>query len=219
MQVVDVDHAFDGLHAGANLGERNAARRAFEKNIQCLANDAEAGPEDERGDEQREGGIDPVVAGEQNARAAGNDRRGRKRVAGHVQKSRAQIHVAGHAPQQSRNHAIHYYARGSHDHHQPRLDRNRRIEPVDGFDGYPDGNGYQRSRVDECGQHAGPLIAEGLRWVGGAGLIVDRNKAEQQGQKIGEVVARFGEQRQRVSAQPSHEGDCHVSQRGHQRKP
>ena len=60
VQVVNVDHALDGFHAGANLGERDAAGRAFEKNIEGLADDADAGPENERGNEQRENRVDPV---------------------------------------------------------------------------------------------------------------------------------------------------------------
>ena len=54
-------------------GERDAARRAFKQDVQGFADDADAGPEDERGDEQRENRVDPVLAGEQNARAAGDD--------------------------------------------------------------------------------------------------------------------------------------------------
>ena len=48
--------------------QRDAARRAFKQNVEGFADDADAGPEDERGDEQRENGIDPVLAGEENAR-------------------------------------------------------------------------------------------------------------------------------------------------------
>ncbi len=37
-----------------------AAWRAFKENVQGFADDADAGPQDERGDEQREDRIDPV---------------------------------------------------------------------------------------------------------------------------------------------------------------
>src|ERR1035437_4648404 len=89
MQVVDVDHSLDGPHAQANLRERDAARRAFQKNIEGLADNAHAAPENERGNDQRESRVDPVPPGQQNPRAAGNHRGGRKRVAGHVNKGRA----------------------------------------------------------------------------------------------------------------------------------
>ena len=52
VQVVDVDDAFNLFHAGADGGERNAARSAFEENVEGLADDADAGPENEGGDEQ-----------------------------------------------------------------------------------------------------------------------------------------------------------------------
>ena len=65
VQVVDVDDAFDLFHAGANVGQRDAARGAFKQDVQRLADDADAGPENERGDEERKDGVDPVLAGEQ----------------------------------------------------------------------------------------------------------------------------------------------------------
>ena len=62
VQIVDVDDAFDGFHAGADFTERNAARRAFEQDVEGFANDADAGPEDQRGNQQREDWVDPVSA-------------------------------------------------------------------------------------------------------------------------------------------------------------
>ena len=70
VKIVHVEDALDGFHAGADLRERTTARRAFEQDVEGLAHDADAGPEDERGDEQRENGVDPVLAGEKNAEAA-----------------------------------------------------------------------------------------------------------------------------------------------------
>src|SRR5208283_3519807 len=98
VQVVNVDHAVDGFHAGANLFERNAARHAFEKDVEGFADDAYARPQDECGDEQRKNGIDPVAAGEKDANAASDHRRRGKCVAGHVHEGAAQVDVAGHAP-------------------------------------------------------------------------------------------------------------------------
>ena len=59
MQVVNVDDALHGFHAGANL-RRDSRGAALEKDIQGLADDADTRPEDECGDEQRENGIDPA---------------------------------------------------------------------------------------------------------------------------------------------------------------
>ena len=39
MQVVDVEDAGDGVDGGANVGERECARRAFEQDVERLAND------------------------------------------------------------------------------------------------------------------------------------------------------------------------------------
>ena len=117
VEVVDVEDAFDGFHSGADYWERNAAWSAFKKDVERLADDADAGPEDERGDEQGEDGVDPVLSGEEDARAAGDDRGGGKRVSCHVQEGRAHVDVAGHSPQQSGNDAVHQDSGGSHDHH------------------------------------------------------------------------------------------------------
>ena len=74
VEVVDVDDAIDGFHAGANGRERDAARGAFKQDVEGLADDAEAGPEDEGGDEQREDGVDPVLAGDEIGRASCRER-------------------------------------------------------------------------------------------------------------------------------------------------
>ena len=79
-------------------------------------------------------------------------------------------------------------------------------------------DGDQRGGVDEGGKHAGPLITEGAGVVGGARLEIDGRKAEQEGEKIGDVMAGLGEQRQRVRAQSGDEGDDDVGQRGRERK-
>jgi hypothetical protein len=91
-------------------------------------------------------------------------------------------------------------------------------EPVHGLNADPERDDDERGGVDEGGQHAGALVAEGARVVGRARLEVDRGKAEQQGQKIRGVVAGLRQQRQRVRAQPRNERDHHVGERGHQRE-
>ncbi len=69
VEVVDVEDALDSFHSGADGRERDAAGRAFEQDVDGFADDAKTGPEDEGGDEQREdGGVDPVLAGEEDAR-------------------------------------------------------------------------------------------------------------------------------------------------------
>ena len=93
----------------------------------------------------------------------------------------------------------------------------RGAEPVHGLHADPQRDDDQRACVDERRQHAGALVAEGSGVVGRAGLEVDGDKAEQESQKIRDVVARFRQQRQRVGAQSGNEGDHDVSERGRQR--
>ncbi len=177
----------------------------------------EAGPEDQRGNEQRENGVDPVLAGEQDARAAGDDSGGGERVAGHVQKGRAQVHVAGHAPQQRGNHAVHHHAGRGHEDHQPGLHRHRCESRWTASMAIHSEMTMSVAGVEKGGQHAGALVAKGLGMAGRAGLEVDGGKAEQQGEEIGDVVAGLGQQRQRVGAQAGHKGDRHIGERGRQR--
>jgi len=215
VQVVHIDHALDGFHAGANFSDGAIARRAFEQDVERFAHDADAGPENEGGDEQGERGIDPVLPGEENAESAGDDGSGGERVAGHVNEGRAHIHVAGHPPQQRRNYAIHDDAGGSDDHHQARLDDDGCGKAMDGFDADPQRDDDERGCIDESGEHAGALIAEGLGVVRGAGLKVDRDKTQQKGEKVGYVVPGLREQRQGVGAQSGNKGNHHIGQRGY----
>ena len=154
----------------------------------------------------------------QDAGASGDDRGCRKGVAGHVEEGAAHVDVAGHSPEKRGDYAIHHHAGGGHNHHQFRLDGDWSAEAVDGFDGDPDGDDDERGGIDEGGQYAGALVAEGLGVGGRAGLKIDCNKTEQERQEIGDVVARFREQGKRVGAQSGDKGDDHVRQRGDERE-
>ena len=54
--------------------------------------------------------------------------------------------------------------------------------------------------------------------VGGPGLKVDRHKAEQQRQEVGDVVAGFGQQREGVGAEAGDKGNAYIQRGGDQRK-
>src|SRR5579863_1848937 len=73
VEVVDVEHAGDGFHVIADVGDVEATGDAFEKDLEGFANDARRGPEDERCDDEREGGVDPALAREEDAGATGDD--------------------------------------------------------------------------------------------------------------------------------------------------
>ena len=71
---------------------------------------------------------------------------------------------------------------------------------------------HQRQRVDERRQHAGAMIPVGLDLVGRLGLQVEAEPGEQQRQRVGEVVAGIGEQRQRVGVDPREQFHRHERQ-------
>ena len=164
---MNVFDPLDGLKRNAYLRQRATARRAFQQDVERLAHDGERTPENQRGDEDGEHGIDPVVPGEQDGGAADDDRGGRKRVAQHVNEGAADVDVARGGPEQGGDHAVHQHAGGGDDHHEPGLHLNRLAEAVDGRDGDPDGDHDQRERVEKGRQDAGALVAEGLLSVGG----------------------------------------------------
>ena len=80
------------------------------------------------------------MAGEEDSGASGDDGRGGEGVAGHMDECRPQVDVAGHAPEQGGDDAVHDHAGGGHVHHQPGLNGDWRIEAVDGFDPDPEGD-------------------------------------------------------------------------------
>ena len=71
MQIMHVDDALDFFHACSNSWQRDASGCAFEQDVESFADDADTRPEDERGDDERKDGIDPVLAGEKDPSAAG----------------------------------------------------------------------------------------------------------------------------------------------------
>ena len=123
MQVVDVLDALDGSEGGTNLDEGDAAGRAFEEDVEGLAHDGDRRPEDERGDGERERGIDPGASGEENDEATDDDRGGGQRIAEHVDEDAADVDVVADAPEHGGDEAIHEHTGGGHEHHDARLDR------------------------------------------------------------------------------------------------
>ena len=172
MKVVHVDDAFDSFHSGANLIQRQATRCAFEENVQRFADDIEGTPQYQRGDDDGQDWVDPVLTGEQNGAATGNDGCGRKRIACHVDKGAAHIDVAGYTPKQCGNYTVHQHAGRGYPHHQAGLNHNRSTEAMHRFYAYPEGNQDQRGGVQKRCQDAGPLISEGLLVGGRARLKI-----------------------------------------------
>jgi len=212
MQVVDVDDAGDLFHGRANVGEVEAARRSFEQDVQGLADDTDRAPEDHGGDDEREQGVDPLQAGKQNAETAEDDGSGGQRVAEHVQEDAADVDVAGKLPEQGGDGAVHQNTGSGDIHHEARLNDDRVGEAVDGGDGDPAGKDDESERVDEGGQDTGALIAEGLVFGGGTGLQVHGDEAEAESEEVGEIVACFRKQRERVGTEAEPGGREDVEQ-------
>src|SRR5450755_1088648 len=117
VQVVDVVDAFDGANRGCDAVDLNAARGAFEQDVQGLAHDAGAGPENQHADTDGKSGINPQLARCHDGPAAGNNCRGGKRVSDLMQKDAADIDVAAGAVEQQGDDSIHDDAGGGDGHH------------------------------------------------------------------------------------------------------
>ena len=107
MEVMDVEDALDGLHGLADRTELQIAWCAFEQDIERLADDADGAPEDHGGDEDGEERVDPGHAGKEDGCAAYDDGGGGERVAEHVEEDAADVDVAGEAPEQGGDGAVH----------------------------------------------------------------------------------------------------------------
>ena len=218
MEVVNVDDAFDLLHGLADVGEVQAAGGAFEEDVEGFADDAEGAVKDHGGDEQGEERVDPLLVRHENTEAAEDDGGGGEGVAEHVEEDAADVDVAGELPEESGDGAVHDDAGGGDHHHEARLDGDGLGEAVDGGDGDPAGEDHEGEGVDEGGEDAGALVAEGVAVRGGAGLEVDGDEAEGEGEEVRDVVAGLGDEREGVGAEAEEEGRDDVEQREHERE-
>jgi len=215
VKIVDVEDTFDGLHGFADCAQLKVARRAFEEDVERLADDADGTPEDHGGDEDGEDGVDPGHAGEKDACAARDDGSGGEGVAEHVEEDAADVNVSGEAPEEGGYRAVHQDAGGGDVHHQTRLDGYRCGEAVDGFDGNPGGEDDECRGIDEGCKDAGALVAEGLFVGGGAGLEVDSDEGEEDGEEVGDVVSGLGDEGQGVGAETEEECCHNIGKREH----
>src|SRR3569833_726927 len=116
--VVVVLDVFNGFHAGADVVEFDATGGAFQQDVEGFADNVDAGPEDESSDDEGENRVDPGLAGEEDGRASGDNRGGRKGISCHVNEGASQVDVARHAPEEGGNHAVHQDAGGGNPHHE-----------------------------------------------------------------------------------------------------
>src|SRR5208283_4526153 len=113
--------------------------------------------------------------------------------------------------------AIHQDTGGGDDHHDARLDGDRRDNAMDGGERDPCSEDEEGERVDEGGEDAGALIAEGLLVGGGLALEEYGDKGEADGERVREVVAGLGEQGEGVRAQAKVERRHNVTEGGGER--
>src|SRR5579863_1584326 len=72
VEIVHVVDSLDGANGIFNQFEFHAARGAFEQDVQGLAHDAKARPQDQHADSEGERRVDPVIAGDQDGPASGD---------------------------------------------------------------------------------------------------------------------------------------------------
>src|SRR5438552_18944100 len=73
MNVMHFLHAFDLQHSASDVFHSQIRRAALEKNVRGLAQDADAGPQNEQTDGEAEKGIDPTSAGRMDDERAAED--------------------------------------------------------------------------------------------------------------------------------------------------
>ncbi len=219
VEVVDVEDAFDRLHVLADMAEGEAARCAFEEDVEGFADDIDGTPEDHGGDEDGEDGVDPVLAGELDGEASGDNGGGGEGVAGHVDEGGAHVDVACDGPEEGSDDAVHEDSGGGDGHHDVGVHCDWFAEAVDGFNADPERYNDQGCCVEEGGEDAGTLVAKGFPGVRRASLKVDGNEGEREGEEVGGVVASLREQRERVGADAGNQGEHHVDQGGEHGEP
>src|ERR1035438_9882505 len=166
VQIVDVVDSGDGANGGFDALQFHAARRAFEQDVEALADDADGRPEDHDADADGEGGIDPALSGKRDGDTSGDDGGGGERVADFVHDGATQVDVAMAAHEQQCDAAVHDHTGGGDPDHQLRVDIDRVQEAAKGF--VPDVKRDQdeRGSIDERRQNAGAVVAESLAGIG-----------------------------------------------------
>src|SRR5215831_174436 len=196
VQVVHVVDAFDFANGAFHVFDLETARRTFEQNVQRLAHDAEAGPQDQDADSDGERGIDPVLAGGEDGPAAGDDGGSLEGVADLVEESAADVDVASGAIEQERDDAVHDDAGGGHGDHHSRMDLLRAANSAHRLIKNKERYAHQRQRVDQGGEHTGAMVAVGLGGARRPRLQINRGEGKQERKEVGKVMSGFRQQRQ-----------------------
>ena len=133
-------------------------------------------------------------------------------VAEHVQKRGADVQIVlASGAQPPHDGQVDEQSEARHPEHGALVDRAGRQKPPVTFEEDEKRQSEQRKGVHEGGQHARAVIAVSVPVVGRAGLEVVRHRRQQQRQRVGEVMARVGEQRETLRLHAG--GELH----GHER--
>ena len=101
-----------------------------------------------------------------------------------MQEDAADIYVTRKFPEQAGDAAVHDDAGGGNDHHESGLDGHGGDETMQRRESDPRGENGERERVDEGGENAGALVAEGLVVGGGTRLQPHGDKAERERKEV-----------------------------------
>src|SRR5262249_22103690 len=144
---------------------------------------------------------------QENEPATHDDGPGGESVAKLMDECAADIYVMRGTKQEKRNRPVHQHACGRYPDHDPGMDLHRMGQPRDGLIEKERRNCHKCQRIDERSQYTRAMIAVCLGRATGTSLKEDRHPGEQQCQQVGDVVPRFGKQRQAMGAQAGYQ--CH----------
>ncbi len=106
----------------------------------------------------------------------------------------------------------------ANDQHHAVIDRLRRTKALNTFPNQEDREANQHQRIYECSEHACTLIAECFNLIAGARFQFVGRSREHQAERIREIMARVGKQRE-TAGPPARDGfGNHEQQRHDQRR-
>ena len=163
VEIVNVVHSRDRADRQFDLLQLHAARRAFEQDVESLADDAESRPQDEHADPDRKNRVDPVIAREQDGPAARDDRGSRERIADFVQQGAADVHVSTRTIEQKRDGPVHNHACRGDPHHHTGVDMLGVLQSLEGLVENKERDADQRGGIEQGNQHPSAMVAIGFR--------------------------------------------------------
>ena len=188
VDVVNFLNAGNGEDGARDFFDLDALRAAFEKNVRGSAQDADAGPQNEKADGEAEDRVNPSEASVVNGDGAADDSDVRERVAEIVDKDAAEVEVFVAAHDGERDAAVDgERGEGGPDH--PALDDgDGSAEALNSFVAEPRGEENEENSVCEGGERAGAMVAVGFVGVGGTLRPAHGDPGDAERGDIGKIV-------------------------------